>query len=133
MVRRVRRLSVVLYLGSMAMGYVFTLRRHVEDVDIDGERWTLEEMDGTGREAYLSEVIGRAKISPETGKAVGVKTFNGMWTDLLKRCLRDPHGKLADQTTMQAWPATALQGLFEAAKRLNALDDEDQKKAAKND
>jgi len=104
-----------------------TLTLKVREVKIDDQVYTVRELNGTERGAYLNSVGGRVIINDQ-GKAVGMKDFTGLEALLLKRCLYGPDGVLVTEKTLATWPASVLGTLFDIAKDLSALNEESKKK-----
>jgi len=92
------------------------------------------ELDGAGRDMFFTKSSKRANYVG--GKLQGVKSFDGVQTDLLALCLVDNStGKFVPQATMQKWPASVLEQLDKVAKKLSRLDPEkkaDEEEEAKN-
>ena len=55
------------------------------------------------------------------GQVAGVKTFDGMHSILLERCLYDENDKLVSLAELQNFPSRVLNELFAAAQKINAL------------
>jgi len=109
-------------------------RREVPVVLFDGEgedaverRWTIRELDGTGRNKYLDKVKDRVKIGRD-GRTQGIKSFDGFQADLLKMCLRDENGERISVEEIEGLPASTQGRLFDLAQEVSGLDrgDEDQ-------
>jgi hypothetical protein len=76
-----------------------------------------------GGKLYQTAQKKRAVYSP-SGSPTGVGDFNGIYADLVKRCLRDPEsGKLVDPTgaLFQNWPASVMVSLFTRCERLCSI------------
>lgn len=98
----------------------FTLQLKTRPVVLDGKKYTLSELSGQTRDAYLSKSSSNLVVD-ETGKATGLKTFMGHQSDLLSQVLTDEHGTQVPATTIDAWPASVSNALFRAARELNGL------------
>lgn len=118
----------------------FELRRRevpvtLTDPDTGQEQgYVLVELDGAGRDAYLTNLGGRVKTNQD-GKMAGLKTFEGLQANLLCRCMFKvtPEGrKPVDIKTVQAWPARVQTALFQRCKAISALG-EDSKEKEGND
>ncbi|MBU0847695.1 hypothetical protein KKH23_10955 [Patescibacteria group bacterium] len=112
----------------------FVLEFQERPVTIGSERYLLVELDGKGRDTYLNNLGGRMRHGPD-GKPSGVKDFEGLQAFLVAACLRkieaDGELRAVSGETIQAWPAKVVSGLFDAAKELSALDEEEEE--GKND
>lgn len=112
----------------------FVLRRKEVPVEMEMEdgtvkSYTLREMEGRDRDAYLNSMGDRMKFS-NNGKVIGLKSFDGHQGKLLTRCLYDEHGELVALKDCQSFPTSVLDALFKRAEKLNALDvksEEDEK------
>lgn len=103
---------------------------HVPETD-ETLTYTLREMTGQSRDAYLNFMAGRMRHD-QSGKPSGIKNFDGMQADLIARCLFDPDKKRVDPKTISRWPSKVQQALFEVCQEMNGLDESAEKKA-KND
>lgn len=103
-------------------------------VEIGGQQYTLKELDGVMRDAYLTDMASRMGQDKQ-GRPTGLKNFNGLQAALLGRCLYNSEDKLVDKNTINRWPASVVAGLFEQAQELSALGKEpgEEEAAAKND
>jgi hypothetical protein len=94
-----------------------------ERVKVGGKLYHLTEMSIADVEKYQTAQKKRAVYSP-SGSPTGVGDFNGIYADLVKRCLRDPEsGKLVDPTgaLFQNWPASVMVSLFTRCERLCSI------------
>jgi len=88
----------------------------------DGDRdLVLKELIGTDRDKYMTKLVSRIRIDPKSGKAVGMKTFEGFQTELLKISLFE-NGELVSKEFIEELPASTQQVLFEKAQKLSGLD-----------
>lgn len=92
-------------------------------VTIDGDKHTIVEMMGEQRDKYLDDLGGRLKY--EGGKPT-LRKFSGMHSLLLSLCLVDGNDKPVPAKTIDKWPAQTVTGLFNLARELNALDEEEE-------
>ena len=116
----------------------FDLKREERPVVIDGEPYVLVELDGRGRDLYLNNLGGRLRHGTD-GKPGGVENFEGLQASLvaasLKKVCSDGRKDVAVET-IQTWPARVVDGLFDAAKELSALNEEEEdenEKSKEND
>lgn len=92
----------------------------------------LREMNGLGRDAYLTAISNRAKYVK--GQAQGVKDFKGIHADLLTRTMVDlrTNRLVTEEFLNQHVPSSVDAKLFKKAKELCGLGDEEEEKE-KND
>jgi len=112
--------------------YSLTLKER--SFKIDGRVHVIRELDGTERGKYLNSVSSRVKSNTQ-GKPVGMTTFDGLETSLLKLCLYEGD-TLVPEKTMSKWPSSLLSKLFDVASDLSGLNEAAKKKLqedAKND
>ena len=124
----------------MAEKLEFSLERAEIEVDLTDPKtgitttYYLIELDGKGRDAYLTNISGRL-VPGKDGGAQTVKNFDGLQSALLSRVLfvqdGDKRKPVTDQT-IQAWPARVQTALFEKARDMNGLN-EDAEEQAGND
>lgn len=115
-------------------GLSFELERHEQSVTIGGEDYVLVELDGRLRDKYLNNLGGRLKHTG--GGQQGVKNFEGLQASLIAMSLFRIEGGEREPVKMdviQKWPACVVSGLFEAAKKLSALGNEDEDDQEGND
>ena len=82
--------------------------------------YTLREMTGRERDTYLTKMGDKFRYNAQ-GQVSGVKTFEGMHSILLERCLYDENDKLVSMSDLQNFPSRVLSELFAAAQKINAL------------
>lgn len=114
----------------------FTLIRQSEPVNIKGEdgrilNCTLKEITGEERTRYVSSMLSKMRVDAQ-GKTTGLKTYEGVETDLVMMALHGPDGKTFTKKEIDAFPASMLSALYEAAQRLSGLDNKAEE-LAKND
>lgn len=112
--------------------YSLELKEH--QLKINGKLHTIRELDGVDRAKYLNSVSSRVKVNNQ-GKPVGMTTFDGLETSLLKLCLYDGD-ELVSEKVMARWPASLLSKFFDIASDLSGLNEAAKKRMqeeAKND
>lgn len=110
----------------------FSLQLQSVTVRLDDKPYQLRELTGQTRDTYLDKNAGRLKM--DGGKVVGLKTYDGIQSDLLSLCLHDPTGKLVPKEEIQRWPASVVTALFDEARRISKLAaDEEKKKETKEE
>lgn len=121
---------------SQDINIELSLELKSQTVKLGGRPYTVRELDGAARGLYLNSMSNRVKINAQ-GKPVGMTTFEGLETSLLKLCLYDDiDGVLVSEKEMAHWPASVLSKLFDIASDLSGLNDAAKKKLqeeAKND
>lgn len=91
-------------------------------------------MNGTDRDNYMVQLLKRTS-KDANGTINGVKDPKGMFADLLTKTLRNEEtGELFDRPSVQSLPAPVSKELFEVAKTLNGLgEDEDDEEVGKGE
>ena len=84
------------------------------------EKYVIREMSGKSRELYLEEQKDRMKFGPG-GKMVGLKSFKGLSTSLLVRCMFNESDELVKAADLLDLPSTTLEALGEKAAEINGL------------
>ena len=113
----------------------FSLDRIEKPVEINGETFTLVELDGRERDRYLTSLTRRVRTD-KSGDVSGVKDFDGLQASLVSASLYRGTGDSREHVPtaeIQKWPARVVSALFDAAKELSALNEEDEEEAEKND
>lgn len=80
--------------------------------------YSICEMTGTLRDQYLADTKSRTRMN---GDKMEMDSYEGLYADLLCRCLRDKDGKLLTKQEVQEFPSSAQQTLFKEAQKLNGL------------
>lgn len=93
--------------------------------------YTLREMTGSEMAKWRNSLASKMKIG-SNGMPVGVKSFDGLESSLIAKCLVDPEGKLVKQEIIDDWPASTLKALFVKCQKLNGMEEES-REAAKKD
>ena len=93
--------------------------------------YTLREMTGRERDTYLTKMGDKFRYNSQ-GQVAGVKTFDGMHSILLERCLYDENDKLVSMSDLQNFPSRVLSELFSAAQKINALNQKLESSEIKN-
>lgn len=114
----------------------FNLKRAEEPVTLvspDGTKnqFTLRELTGQERVAYQNTMAKNVRTDT-TGKPVGLKSFDGIETELIAASLYDAAGAKVNIQYIMQFPSKVQQGLFDAARKLSGLDDKAEE-TAKND
>jgi len=108
---------------------VFDLEREEQKVTISGKKYIFVELSGEERDSYLNDIGGRMRT--ENGKPAGIKNFNGMHAFLISlslKCVETGEPVPVNVKEIQKWPARLVSKLFDSAKKLSALDEEDEEK-----
>ena len=108
---------------------VFTLEREEIPVTIDSQEYVLQELDGAERDKYLNGLTNRMRVNNK-GDLAGIKNFDGLQASLVVASIRLVDGverKPVPFKTVQEWPAKVVKQLFDAARAISGLDDEDEK------
>lgn len=93
----------------------------LEDKDGNVGTFTLRDIDGAERDAFLNTMAQRYRYDGE-GKPVNIKDFNAYQSSLITRCLFDPAGKAVPVNELQKWPAQVLSQLFDMLQELVGMD-----------
>lgn len=94
----------------------------------------LQELDGEGRDKYISLMSSKVQFSAQTGKPVGLKNYTGVDIELLHMCLIDSSGCKVSKVFIGKIPGKFMDKLAKAAMKLSGLEPEKEAvKAAKND
>jgi len=106
---------------------IMTLDLDFNEVDVvlkgkDGreKKYLLRELDGAKRNNYLNKMTSR--VIMKDGKAVGMKSFEGFQSDLLKLSLFDEDGKPVSEEEIEGMPSRTQEKLFEKAEKISGLD-----------
>lgn len=113
----------------------FSLTRDEQHVTIEGEAYVLIELDGFGRDKYLTNVAGRVRLD-KGGNATGLKNFDGMEAGLVALCLKKvegDHRRPVEEKVIQSWPGRVVTALFNAARDLSGLDKGEKQKEVEED
>jgi len=102
------------------MSLKFTLKLKTLPVELDEKQYTLTELTGQQRDAYLNVSANRVKMD-EKGKVTGIKNFDGLQTHLLSLSMRDPQGQLVLETEIKGWPSTVVEALYAESQKLSGL------------
>lgn len=103
----------------------------VEDEDGTIKKYTMREMDGTLRDAHMKSMGERVRYD-NTGKAVGLKSFDGLQAGMLAKVMFDEEGKQVDVKVIQKWPSSTQNTLFKHAQKMNGMDEKAEEET-KND
>lgn len=108
----------------------YKLKRKEESIEIEDaigvvHKYTLRELDGPGREAYMTFMANTVDLTKK-GAARGVKSLKGMHTFLISKCLFDSMNVPITSVVMDQWPGSVLAGLFEDCKRISGIDQDDE-------
>ena len=99
----------------------FTLKLEEIPVILDGKEYTLRELTGQQRDAYMDDMNKRMRYVG--GKAEGFTKFEGLQAGLLAKCLFDSEGKNVSEKTIQMYPSHVVQALFAKAQELSGLNE----------
>ena len=112
-----------------------TLREEFIVIKLKGTptKFSIREMAGDDMESYLEENRARVEYEIKDGKmdVKGVKSYKGIFSSLLKRCLFDASGVKVDPTIIDELPQRIQQPLFDKAQKLNAFTEQSQDEVGK--
>lgn len=99
-------------------------------------KYVIVELPGSLRDDHMETM--RSKMELKDGKVSGIKSFKGINTSLLARCIYkiedDGTRVLVTEKVIQTWPAKTLDRLHEIASSVSGLDKEDKEdEKSKND
>lgn len=116
---------------------------------IQGEtkKFVLRELTGQGRDAYLNALAPRMRIGQD-GRPSGIKNFKDMQADLIARSMyeaaweEDAEGEIVESSvtldkavkvqTVQSWPSSVQNKLFEKCQQMSALGEDAEKETEGN-
>lgn len=99
----------------------FSLEIATRPVCIEGENYTLKELDGKSRDKYMANLSKRMRTDAK-GKST-VKDFEGIQATLISMSLfKDGEDLPVPVAVVQTWPGQVVATLHEAAKALSGLD-----------
>ena len=99
-----------------------TLTKKEEQVEIDEKVYTIRELGGKQRDAYMDWMGKHTKVI--AGQVQGLTSYDGLQTYLLAMCLFDEHNDPVKESTMADWPSSTLSALWDMAQKLNGLSGE---------
>ena len=108
----------------------FDLDREEQKVTISGKPYVLTELSGKERDDYLNDVGNRMRTNSE-GKPSGIKNFSGMQGFLISlslKCMETGEPVPVKMEEIQKWPTRLVSTLFDKAKELSALGEEEEEK-----
>jgi len=122
--------------GKVSKGLEFSLACESIEVVLVGldnaeRKFTLREFTGKERDAFMNQMSQSVVIDSE-GKVTGFKTFEGLQSGLLARCMYDDADRLVAEEVIQRFPAKVQTELYKVAQRLNGLSGESEE-LAKNE
>lgn len=82
--------------------------------------YVLREMTGTTREAYQTQLSSLARVN-DKGVTTGLRSFEGLHSGLISRCLFDQNGVSVSAKTVGEWPATLVEALYDECRDLNNM------------
>lgn len=84
--------------------------------------YTIREMTGRERDAYLNALTPKIKVN-SAGEQIGFRDHKGFQAGLLARCVYDSTGELVPEEVIQTWSGRMQTDLFKIAVRLSGLGD----------
>lgn len=108
----------------MSDGMVFDLSVTEIPVKIGDVEYTLKEASGDASIKYRNMVMGRVKMLD--GKPSQMDNLADSEPFLVHLCLFDSEGKNVPINIIRSWPARIQKSLFEKAKEISQLDEEDE-------
>lgn len=97
-----------------------TTNRASRPVDVDGQAYTLVELDGEGRGRYTRALFDSAE---RVGDRWRPKDPSALELLLVHLSLRDPQNQAVPLETLQSWSGRAIERLASAAEAINGLDE----------
>ena len=91
----------------------------IEDLDGKERTFTMRELTGAQRDAFLDSMAKRMKY---VGTQVqGLSKYEGLQAELLSYCLYDDNNEAVKAVELQKYPAGVLTALFDEAQKLSGL------------
>jgi hypothetical protein len=108
----------------------YKLKQKTESIELEDangviHKFTIRELDGPGREAYMTFMSNTVDLSKK-GAARGVKSLKGMHAYLISRCLFDAQNVPVTEIVMKGWPGSVIASLYEDCKRVSGIDQDDE-------
>ena len=110
---------------------MFSLKTKTEEIEIeqlDGtmKKYSVHELNGRELEAYLND--SRKNVILTDVKVSGMKTFDGMYCNLLKRTVFIEESALVLEPDINLWQASLQKEIFDISQRLSGLSGGDKSK-----
>jgi len=104
----------------------FKTKRQEIPVEMEGEdgeieKYILREMGGKMRATYVEGLASNLRFGPK-GNAIGLKSFKGLESNLLKLTLFNPEDKAVTVEEIDELPSSVVEALFSESQTLNGLD-----------
>lgn len=102
----------------------FSTKIKFRTVEIENEtgepvKYELREMRAAVRDKYMDRLSKRLILDPK-GNVIGIKSYEGMQSDLLIHCLFPETGNTpVEKSVFDKWPTSTVTALFGAAQELN--------------
>jgi len=109
----------------------FTTVKDQVEVEIDGQVYTVMEMSGTQRDAFLKTIRAKLNVKDNTDK-IEVSSTGGVQVQLIATCLQDTNGVAVIKETIQEWPSKLITGLFEICQEVNGIGEKAEAETVKN-
>ncbi len=101
-------------------------------IKLDGDLFTLRELNGDARDAYMDMIADRMTVSE--GKVTSITKYSGLQIKLISDSLFDAEDKNVSVETVGKFPSSVIQTLFDAAAELSDINQKDKDKdKVKND
>ena len=97
-------------------------------VKIDGVEYTLQEANGKAACIYRNTMLKCSKLGP-SGKVSSVEGLADVEPLLVSLCLFDSANNPVSLEKVLSWPSRIIKPLFENAKQISELEEEDEDKA----
>jgi hypothetical protein len=108
-------------------------RIRIKQKDGTVKTYILREISGRKRAMYMNAISSKTARDPRTGKAQGIKNFDGIETALLELCLYEEGAVTpVPKATIEEWPSRIVTHLNDRAKQLSGLDAKAEETAKKS-
>jgi hypothetical protein len=105
----------------------FSAKTKFEEVVLESDAgevlYSIHQLTGAQADDYRAAQAAKLKLDG-AGNVIEITDFKGQFTELLKRCVKGPDGKLVDLATIGSWPDETLQGMHEVALKINKMNQE---------
>jgi hypothetical protein len=102
----------------------FSAKTKFEEVTLESDAgevvYTIHQLTGAQADDYRAAQAAKLKLDG-AGNVIEITDFKGQFTELLKRCVKGPDGKLVEFSTLGGWPDETLQGLHAIAMTINKM------------
>lgn len=92
-----------------------------QEITIGDASYKIREMTGSERDIYNTKIANITRFEAGSTKPAGFRTMENIQSWLVASCLKDAQNRDVKLETINDWPASLVQDLYDACREINGM------------